>query len=166
MLHEYLLIEVQVTFHHHLTTHWHKAWQLEDIPSQKTIQPIRYRTYHLTWIHTQVHQILLHRSRMNHQTASIINKDDTRKRTKINSRVKHVLITQSKSARSLQPSYLHPRKKSKVIKFKLYEDTLKHRVYLISFINSLKIVLSQFSETYMLLVDYPSIRGEYLLDYA
>ena len=157
---------VQATLHHHHTIHKKKAWHLKEILSHAKIQPIRYRTYQLTWIKTQVWQILLLQIHLTHQTASIINKDDTRKRTKINSRVKHVLITQSKSARSLQPSYLHPRKKSKVIKFKLYEDTLKHRVYLISFINSLKIVLSQFSETYMLLVDYPSIRGEYLLDYA
>ena len=31
--------------------------------------------------------------------------------------------------------------------------------------NSLKNLLSQFSETYMLLMDYPSIRGEDIPDY-
>ena len=30
--------------------------------------------------------------------------------------------------------------------------------------NPLKIVLSQFADTYMFLMDYPSIRGEYLPD--
>ena len=49
--------------------------------------------------------------------------------------------------------------KSKVVKLKLEEDLLQLRVYLISFMNSLKIILSQFSEKYMLLMDYPSIRG-------
>ena len=38
--------------------------------------------------------------------------------------------------------------------------------FLLSFMSSLKIFLSQFKETCMLLMDYPSIRGEYLLDYA
>ena len=42
------------------------------------------------------------------------------------------------------------------------EDSLQCRVYFLFFMNSLKIVLSPFSETYMLLMDYPSIRGEEL----
>ena len=50
--------------------------------------------------------------------------------------------------------------KSKYIAFKLDEDPLQQRVYFLYFMNSLKIVLSTFSETYMLLMDYPSIRGE------
>ena len=48
--------------------------------------------------------------------------------------------------------------KSKVIKFKLDKDTLQRQVYFLSFMNSLTIVLSQFSETYILLMDYPSTR--------
>ena len=50
--------------------------------------------------------------------------------------------------------------KSKVIKFKLEKDPLHHRVYFLSFVDSLKIVLSKISETYMLLMDCPSIRRE------
>ena len=50
--------------------------------------------------------------------------------------------------------------KSKVIIFKLDEDTLMRRFYFPSFLNSLKIVLSPFSEKYMLLMDYPSVREE------
>ena len=44
--------------------------------------------------------------------------------------------------------------KSKVTNFKLDEDTQQRQVYLQSFMNSLKFVLSQFKETYMLLMDY------------
>ena len=51
--------------------------------------------------------------------------------------------------------------KSKVTNFKLDEDTQQRQVYLQSFMNSLKFVLSQFKETYMLLIYYASISGEY-----
>ena len=50
--------------------------------------------------------------------------------------------------------------KSKVIKLKLYKDTLHTQFYFLSFMNSLKILLSQFSETYMLIMEYPSTREE------
>ena len=49
--------------------------------------------------------------------------------------------------------------KSKVIKFKLDEDPAQRRVYFLYFVKSLKIVLSQFKEALMLLLNYPSIRG-------
>ena len=54
------------------------------------------------------------------------------------------------------PKYAY---KSMVIKLKLDKDPLQNWVYLLSFINSLKILLDQFSEAYMLLMDYPYIRG-------
>ena len=50
--------------------------------------------------------------------------------------------------------------KSKVIKLKLNEDPLHRRVYFLSFMNSLKIVLSSFSYIYTFLMDYTSIRGK------
>ena len=53
-----------------------------------------------------------------------------------------------------------------VVKFKLYEDPLQHQVYFLSFMISLKIVLSQFSQAYMLLMDHPSIKGEEIPYYA
>ena len=55
--------------------------------------------------------------------------------------------------------------KSKITRFKLDEDPLQRRFYLLSFMNSLK-YFSQFKETYMLLMDYPLIRGKDLPDYA
>ena len=56
--------------------------------------------------------------------------------------------------------------KSKVVRFKLDKDPLNFRVYFLSLLNSLKIALSKFSETYMLIADYPFIRGEEIPDYA
>ena len=67
---------------------------------------------------------------------------------------------------SLQTSYLQPRTNKKAVKLKLDEDPLHQRVHFLPFMNSLKYFLSQFSEIYMLLMDYPYIRGEYLPDYA
>ena len=56
--------------------------------------------------------------------------------------------------------------KSKVVKLKLYEDPVKRRVYFLSFMNSLKIVLSNVSEIRMLIMECPSIRGEELPNYS
>ena len=56
--------------------------------------------------------------------------------------------------------------KSNFGKFKFDEDPLQRRVYFLSFINSHKIVLSQFLETKIMLMDYPFIRGEDFPEYA
>ena len=42
--------------------------------------------------------------------------------------------------------------KSKVVKFKLDKDPLQRQLYFLSFMNLVKTVLSQFKETYMLLM--------------
>ena len=55
---------------------------------------------------------------------------------------------------------------SKVKKFKMEEDLLQFRVYLLKFINSIKIVLSTFNQTCMLLMEYPSIEGEGIPEYS
>ena len=55
--------------------------------------------------------------------------------------------------------------KSKVKRFKLDEDPLDLRIYFLSLMNSLKILLSKFKETYILIMDYPSTSREYLPDY-
>ena len=56
--------------------------------------------------------------------------------------------------------------KAKVIKLKLDGDSLQSWVYFISFMDSLKIILSKFKETYMFLMDYTYIRGRDLPYYA
>ena len=50
--------------------------------------------------------------------------------------------------------------------FKLGEDPLQCRVYLLNFMNDLKIILSQLKQTCMLLMDYLYIRGEDLPYYV
>ena len=109
MRHQYLLMGVQVTLHHHHMNHQQKAWHLKEIRIHTKIHPIRYQTYQLIRIKTQVCQILLRQSHLTHQMMIIINGHDVQKRTKINAGVEHILITQSKIALSLQPIYLQPR---------------------------------------------------------
>ena len=71
-----------------------------------------------------------------------------------------------KNCANLTTKLLTDAYKSKVINFTLDEDPLQRRVYFPSFVNSLKIVLSQFKETYIVLMEYASIRGNDSLDYA
>ena len=46
------------------------------------------------------------------------------------------------------------------------EDTLQLRAYFLEFMNSLKVALSQFNKTFMLLMEYPSIEVEGIPDDA
>ena len=101
---------LQVTLLHQRKTRQHKSWHLKETQCHAKIHPIRYQTYRLTRIQIQVCQILLHQSRLTHQTTSILNEDDVQKRKNINSWVKRVSMTQSNITWSLHPSYLQMRK--------------------------------------------------------
>ena len=103
----FLLMGQQVNLHHDSTTHQQKLWHLKVILCQSTTRPIRYETYQLTRIQIQVLHILLRHINLTHQTTSTLNEYNVQKRIKINSRVKRVFVTLSKSAQILQPSYLH-----------------------------------------------------------
>ena len=50
--------------------------------------------------------------------------------------------------------------KSKTIRFKLDEDSLQHRIYFLTFIDSLDMIFSQYRETCEVLLDYPKMGGE------
>ena len=50
--------------------------------------------------------------------------------------------------------------KSKIIKFKLDEDLLQHRIYFPIFIESLGMIFSQYKNTCEVLLDYPRIKEE------
>ena len=41
----------------------------------------------------------------------------------------------------------------------MYEDTLQRRIYFLRFIESLKMIFSQYTETCEVLLDYPKIGG-------
>ena len=46
------------------------------------------------------------------------------------------------------------------------EDPLQRRIYFITFIDSLEMIFSQFTETCEVLIDYPRIGGEDIEDFA
>ena len=57
--------------------------------------------------------------------------------------------------------------KSKIIRFKTDEDPLQLRIYFLAFIDSLDIIFSQYRETCEVLLDYPKIGGDDVIeDYA
>ena len=57
--------------------------------------------------------------------------------------------------------------KSKIIRFKIDEDPLQRRIHFLTFIDSLEMVFSQYSETFEVLLDYPKIGGDDVIeDYA
>ena len=56
---------------------------------------------------------------------------------------------------------------SKIIRFKMNEDSLQRWIYFLTFVGSLEIIFLQFTETCEVLLDYPKIGGDYdIEDYA
>ena len=55
--------------------------------------------------------------------------------------------------------------KSKIIRFKMDEDPLQRRIYFITFIDSLDMIFSQYRETCEVLLDYPKIGGDDVIEY-
>ena len=57
--------------------------------------------------------------------------------------------------------------KSEIIRFKMDEDPLQCRIYFLTFIDSLDMIFSQYIETCEVLLDYPKIGGDDVIeDYA
>ena len=57
--------------------------------------------------------------------------------------------------------------KSKIIRFKMDEDPLQRRIYFLTFVESLEMIFSQYTETCEVLLDYPKIGGDDIIeDYA
>ena len=57
--------------------------------------------------------------------------------------------------------------KSKIIRFKMDEDPLQRRIYFLAFLESLEMIFSQYTETCKVLLDYPKIGGDDIIeDYA
>ena len=55
--------------------------------------------------------------------------------------------------------------KSKIIRFKMDEDTLQRRIYFLTFVESLDIIVSLYTETCEVILDYPKIGGNDIEDY-
>ena len=54
--------------------------------------------------------------------------------------------------------------KSKIIRFKMDEDPLQRRIYFLTFIDSLDMIFSQYRETCEVLLDYPKIGGDDVIE--
>ena len=56
--------------------------------------------------------------------------------------------------------------KLKVLKFKMDEYPLQRQIYLLTFMESLEMIFSQYKDTCEVLIDYPTIGGQYIKDYV
>ena len=45
------------------------------------------------------------------------------------------------------------------------EDPLQHRIYFLTFVESLEMIFSQYTETCEVLLDYPKIGGDDIIEY-
>ena len=55
---------------------------------------------------------------------------------------------------------------SKIIKFKMDENPLQYRIYFLTFVESLEMIFSQYTENCEVLLDYPKIGGENIKNLA
>ena len=85
-----------------------------------------------------------------------------RRKNKKNQKKDPIKLCATLTAKFLTTAY-----KSKSIRFKMDEDPLQHRIYFLTFIDSLDMIFSQYIETCEVLLDYQKI-GEYdvIEDYA
>ena len=67
--------------------------------------------------------------------------------------------------RKVTVKFLTTAYKSKIIKFKLDKDPLQRRIYFLTFVKSLEIILSQYKETCEVLLYYPKIGWENIKDF-
>ena len=56
--------------------------------------------------------------------------------------------------------------KSKNFRFKIDEDPLQRRIYFLTFVESLEMIFSQYTETCEVIIDYPKIGGDDIEDYT
>ena len=56
--------------------------------------------------------------------------------------------------------------KSKIIRFKMDDETIQRRIYFINFVESLEMIFSQYKETCEVLLDYQKIGGENIKDFV
>ena len=69
--------------------------------------------------------------------------------------------------RANRTSWAGTRHKSKISRFKMDEDPLQRQIYFLTFIDSLDMIFSQCIETCQVLLDYPKIGGDDVIeDYA
>ena len=93
--------------------------------------------------------------------------NDSHNRRKLRNNKKHQEKDPIRLCATLTAKLLTTAYKSKIIRFKMDEDPLQRRIYFHTFIDSLDMILSQYTETCEVLLDYPKIGGgDVIEDYA
>ena len=77
---------------------------------------------------------------------------------------KHQKKNLIKQCATLTAKLLTTAYKSKIIRFKMDEDPLQCRIYFLTFVESLEMILSQYTETCEVLLDYPKIGGDDIIE--
>ena len=86
--------------------------------------------------------------------------DDSHYRRKRRKNKKHWENNPIKQCAILTTKLLTTAYNSKIIRFKMDEDPLQRRIYFLTFIESLGMIFSQYTETCGVLLDYPKIGGD------
>ena len=93
--------------------------------------------------------------------------DDSQYRCKRCKKKRHQKKNLIKQYATLTAKLLTTAYKSKIIGFKMDEDPLQRRFYFLTFVESLEMIFSQYTETCEVLLDYPKIEGDDIIeDYA
>ena len=81
--------------------------------------------------------------------------DDSHYRRKRRKNKKHRKKHMIKLCGTLMANFLTTAYKSKIVRFKMDEDRLQRRIYLLTVVESLEIIFLQYTETCEVLLDYP-----------
>ena len=90
--------------------------------------------------------------------------DDSNYRHKLRKNKKNWLKDPIKQCATLTEKFLTTAYKSKIIRFKMDEDPLERRIYFLTFIDSLDMIFSLYRETCEVLLDYPKIGGDDVIE--
>ena len=77
---------------------------------------------------------------------------------------KHQKKDQIRLCTNLTAKLLTTAYKLNIIRFKMYEYSLQRRIYFLTFIDSLDMIFSQYRETREVLLDYPKIGGDDVIE--
>ena len=91
--------------------------------------------------------------------------DDSHYRRKLRKDKKHRKKDPIRLCETLTAELLTTAYKLMIIRFKMDEDPLQRRIYVHKFIDSLDMIFSQYRETCEVLLDYPKIGGDDVIDY-
>ena len=91
--------------------------------------------------------------------------DDSHYRRKKCKKKKHRKKNLIKLCATLTAILLTTSYKSNIIRFKMYEDPLQRRIYFLTFVESLEMIFSQYTETFEVLLDYEKKGGDDITEF-